>query len=105
MLKKTAIIILLGVAQFVLTVGIVLVARVLNAGYGFEYQLPSVFFRVIVGITQLLYFPIISLGLYSRHWFPGNWIYIPIFINSLLWGTALFFAFVFYRKFRQRINK
>jgi hypothetical protein len=103
MLKKTAIIILFGATHFVLTVGIVPVARMLNSGNGFEYQALPALFRIIVGITRLLYFPIITLGLYSRQWFPGNWIYIPVFINSLLWGAGLYLFIFFYRKFRKRI--
>jgi hypothetical protein len=37
-------------------------------------------------LTRALYFPVLGLGLYPRHWFPGPWISIPILINSLLWG-------------------
>ena len=40
-------------------------------------------------LTRVLYFPILGLALYPRHWFPGPWISIPILINSLLWGIVL----------------
>ena len=43
---------------------------------------------VLIWITRVLYFPIISLSWYSRNWFPGDWIYIPIGINSFLWGDS-----------------
>ena len=39
--------------------------------------------------TRVLYFPVIGLGLYPRHWFPGPWITVPILVNSLLWGAFL----------------
>ncbi len=39
--------------------------------------------------TRVLYFPILGLALYPRHWFPGRWIYIPIAGNSLVWGLGL----------------
>lgn len=43
----------------------------------------------LVGATKVLYTPLLALGLYPRHWFPGDWIYVPIGANSLLWGLAL----------------
>jgi hypothetical protein len=46
--------------------------------------------HLLVWFTRVLYFPIISLSLYSRQWFPGNWILIPMITNSLLWGIALY---------------
>jgi hypothetical protein len=47
-------------------------------------------------LTKILYFPIMGLALYPRHWFPGHWIYIPIALNSLVWGSfvAIFFVIV-----------
>lgn len=50
--------------------------------------------KSLIVVTRILYFPIITLSLYSRHWFPGDWIYVPICFNSLLWGS--FFAIVFW---------
>jgi hypothetical protein len=47
------------------------------------------FVRVMVMVTKILYFPILSLSLFPRQWFPGHWIFIPIFLNSLLWGTMI----------------
>jgi hypothetical protein len=45
--------------------------------------------RSLIALTRVLYFPIITLSLYSRHWFPGDWIYVPLAANSLLWGAAV----------------
>jgi hypothetical protein len=36
--------------------------------------------------------------LYSRHWFPGRWIYIPIFLNSFLWSAGIYLLLYFYNK-------
>lgn len=49
----------------------------------------SLFYKMLALVTRVLYFPILSLALYPRHWFPGNWITLPIALNSLLWGTGL----------------
>ncbi len=46
--------------------------------------------QLLIWTTRVLYFPIISLSLYSREWFPGDLIYIPIIINSLLWGILVY---------------
>jgi hypothetical protein len=49
----------------------------------------SVLMGVLHFLTRILYFPILGLALYPRHWFPGPWITIPIVVNSLLWGMLL----------------
>ncbi|MDJ0828851.1 MAG: hypothetical protein QNI92_03300 [Desulfobacterales bacterium] len=47
--------------------------------------------RVLTAVSKLLYAPIISYSLYSRNWFPGNWIFIPLILNSLLWALMIYF--------------
>jgi len=54
--------------------------------------------KTLIALTRILYFPIITLSLYSRQWFPGNWIYVPICANSLLWGAVIAIAFWWWRK-------
>lgn len=54
--------------------------------------------KTLVAVTRVLYFPIITLSLYSRQWFPGNWINLPIGANSLLWGIMLSVVFWWWRK-------
>ncbi len=39
-------------------------------------------------LSKGLYFPLISLALYPRGLFPGDWILVPIAANSLVWGLA-----------------
>jgi hypothetical protein len=62
----------------------------------------SLFFSLLAGVTKVLYFPIISLALYPRHWFPGDMITIPIAANSLLWGIGLMIAIWLGRRTRCR---
>ena len=57
--------------------------------------------QLLIWTTRLLYFPIISLSLYSREWFPGNLIYIPILINSLLWGILIYGVLMAIKKIRR----
>ena len=56
----------------------------------------------LVWVTRVLFFPIITLSLYSRKWFPGNWIYVPVVINSLLWGIAIYGLVCLLKRFRSR---
>jgi hypothetical protein len=66
-----------------------------NTGGGPDLPL---FVRLLVGTTRVLYFPVISLSLYSRHLFPGNWILIPMAVNSLLWGLAIYLIYLIWKK-------
>jgi len=56
----------------------------------------------LVWVTRVLFFPIITLSLYSRKWFPGDWIYVPVVINSLLWGITIYGLICLLKRFRSR---
>lgn len=60
------------------------------------------FGKMMIHVTRILYFPILTLSLYSRQWFPGNLIYIPICINSLVWGLAVYWALHLWRRYAAR---
>ena len=62
----------------------------------------SLFYSLMAGVTKVLYFPILSLALYPRHWFPGDMITIPIAANSLLWGIGLTVVLWLARRIHQR---
>ena len=64
-------------------------------------QTVTVMVQLLIWATRVLYFPIISLSLYSREWFPGDLIYIPIFINSLLWGIVVYSIMMVIKKVRR----
>ena len=55
----------------------------------------------LVLIARILYFPVITLGVFSRAVFPGNLIYIPIFFNSLLWGIFVYAAYTVILKLKK----
>ena len=62
----------------------------------------SLIYHFLALVTKVLYFPILAMALYPRHWFPGQMIVIPIAVNSLLWGALLVVAMVAARRLRAR---
>ena len=54
--------------------------------------------RLLMMVSKVLYFPVITLAWYPRRFFPGNFIVIPLFINSLLWAFMIYILFVFMQK-------
>ena len=105
MLKKTAILSLIGILHFGLSAGIVPGTLAVISGGDSVGQTPSLILRTLVIATKVLHFPIISLAVYSRQWFPGNWVYIPIGLNSLLWAVAIYFCIAAYRNLKRRGRK
>ena len=97
MIKKFAILISVALVHFALSALVVPGAMALANG-SFGQPLPPLGFRMLVVATRILYFPVISLSLYSRQWFPGNWIYLPIGANSLLWAAVICGLFLLYQK-------
>ena len=49
--------------------------------------------QILVWTSRVLYFPIITLALFPREMFPGSLVYVPILLNSLLWGIFLYLAY------------
>lgn len=82
---------LLAVAHF--AASLLIVPLTLKVGETLQ-QNPSdsLFYGLLTWATKVLYFPILSLALYPRHWFPGQMITIPIAVNSVLWGIMLALA-------------
>jgi hypothetical protein len=65
---------------------------------------PTFVIQTLVAVTRILNFPIISLSWYPRHLFPGDWIRIPILINSFLWACGIFLAVYVFRKVFGKAN-
>ncbi len=89
MLKKFIVILAISGTHFVLARIIIPLAISRLLAIAASDQSTTFVVKLLVWTTRVLYFPIISLSLYSREWFPGDLIYIPIIINSLLWAIAV----------------
>jgi hypothetical protein len=90
MLRKASVIIGIAAAHFVAAKIIVTLTMQMGMFAADGSRAAGVIGHLLVWITRVLYFPVISLSLYSRQWFPGNWISVPMIANSLLWGMALY---------------
>jgi hypothetical protein len=73
-----------GASNLILPLTTALVNRFSGAGDG-----PGLAVTLLVRATRLLHVPLVTLALYPREWFPGNWIYLPMAANSLIWATGI----------------
>jgi hypothetical protein len=99
MIKRLAIILLIALAHLAASRLVIFMTMQLGLFAAEENAWIGPFGKALVILTRVLYFPIVSLSLYSRQWFPGDWIYIPILANSLLWGVIIYLLFVVWRKY------
>ena len=104
MRKKFAIIVLIALVHFGLSILVVSASIRVAAAANPVPPEPSPAFRMLVMATRVLHFPIITLSLYSRQWFPGNWIYVPILINSFLWAVGIYLIFLLVKKIGKKAD-
>ncbi len=57
---------------------------------------------LLVRLTKLLHLPLVTLALYPRQWFPGDWVNVPMALNSLIWGAGLTWLIGVYRRLGPR---
>jgi hypothetical protein len=60
---------------------------------------------IFVWVSRILYFPIVTLSLFPRNLFPGGMIYIPIILNSFIWGICIYILFHFFGICRQLVSR
>ena len=101
MTKKFAIIVLMALVHFGLSILVVAISMSVATAINPVQPEPSPVLRILVAATRVLHFPIISLSLYSRHWFPGNLIYVPILMNSFLWAAGIYLLILLVKKLKE----
>ena len=97
-MKKFVIIFLIALIHFGFSVLIVPMTMSVATAADATQTTPKLHIQILVAATRILHFPIISGSLYSRHWFPGDWIYVPIILNSFLWAFGIYLLGVIYKK-------
>jgi hypothetical protein len=99
-MKKIVLIFIVTAAHFTLSKLVPAMTLLLMDTDLFQRGFGHILSRFLVILTKVLYFPILSLVLYPRHWFPGYWINSVIFLNSLLWAVVIVLAIALYRRTR-----
>ena len=99
-MKKLAIFLLIALSHFALSVVIIPVTLSVAGALNATQSMPTLGLQTLVAATRILHFPIISLSWYSRQWFPGDWIRIPMSINSFLWAGGIYFLVIVCKKIR-----
>jgi hypothetical protein len=96
-MKKIFIILAIAVVHLVFTKVISSIALAVVAANVHESQLPFLG-RSLIIMSKVLYFPVFTFALYPRQFFPGNFVIIPLFINSLLWALLIYVIFVLVKR-------
>jgi len=86
--------------HFLLSRIIIAVTMALTAQAAGTPDGPGIAVTLLVRATKLLHFPLVTLALYPREWFPGNWVYVPMAVNSLIWAIGIFWLIGLFRKAR-----
>jgi hypothetical protein len=99
-MKKLIIFLFITLIHFGLSILIIPVTMSLAGALNAAQSIPTMGLQTLVAATRVLHFPIISQSWYSRQWFPGDWVRIPILINSLLWAGGIYLLVVVCQKIR-----
>jgi hypothetical protein len=97
-MKRVLLILTIAVVHLVFTKVMSIMALSVVTSHVYESQLPFVG-RWLLVMSKLLYFPVFTFAWYPREVFPGNFVIIPLFINSLLWALIIYVLFVLVKKF------
>lgn len=84
-----------SLSRFILPLTVALAGREADIPNG-----PGLAVTLLVRLTKLLHFPLVTLALYPREWFPGYWVYVPMALNSLIWGIGICWLIGLFRKAR-----
>ncbi len=104
MTKKLVILVLIALGHFGTSILIVATSLSIASGPNSVPAETSLVFRILVAATRVIHFPIISLSWYSRQWFPGNWIYVPMLVNSFIWAIGIYVVFMLGQKMREKLR-
>jgi hypothetical protein len=97
--------ILISLVHFGVVIGITWLGFLVIEGGSLESGVRSFLTLIFVWVSRILYFPIVTLSLFPRNLFPGGMIYIPIILNSFIWGICIYFLFHFFGICRQLVSR
>lgn len=100
MIRKTSIVAGIAALHFIAAKTIVALTMQMGSFAADSGRAAGYLGGMLVWVTRVLFFPVITLSLYSRKWFPGDWIYVPLAVNSLLWGVTIYGLVCLLKRFR-----
>lgn len=92
-MKRILTILAIAATHFVFTKMISTLALSVFAAGVHETRMPLIG-RALMVVSKVLYFPVFTFAWYPRQFFPGNFVNIPLFINSVLWASVIYILFV-----------
>jgi hypothetical protein len=96
-MKRVFTILAIAVVHLVFTKVVSIIALSVVTANVHESQ-PSFIAQSLMAISKVLYFPVFTFAWYPRQFFPGNFVIIPLFINSLLWAVVIYVLFVLVKR-------
>jgi hypothetical protein len=96
-MKKYIIILGIAVGHFVVTKMVTFITLSVFSANAGEARMSSMGHFLML-ISRVLYFPVMTMAWYPRRFFPGDFILIPMVINSLIWGVLIYVFFVFIKR-------
>jgi hypothetical protein len=96
-MKRILTILAIAAIHFVFTKMVSTLALSVVAAGVYESRMPFMG-RAFMAASKVLYFPVFTFAWYPRQFFPGNFVYIPLFINSLLWASVIYVLFVLIKR-------
>jgi hypothetical protein len=105
MLNKFLKILLISLMHFAMVLAITRMGLWMIEGGSLETGANSFLSSIFVWGSRILYFPVVTLSLFPRNLFPGGMVYIPIFLNSLIWGICIYIFFYFIGIRRQPVSR
>lgn len=96
--RKCLLVLAIAAAHFVLSRLVLPITMALTAQAAGAPDGPGTAVTLLVRVTKLLHFPLVTLALYPREWFPGDWVYVPLALNSVIWAFGIYGLIVLFRK-------
>jgi hypothetical protein len=105
MTKRILKILLLSMMHFATVIAITRMGLWVVEVGSMELGVRSFLSPIFVWLSRILYFPVVTLSFFPRNLFPGGMVYIPIILNSLIWGLCMYVLFYFMGIWRQPVSR
>jgi hypothetical protein len=96
-MKKYFVVLCIAAVHFVATKLVTMITYSVFAASADETRV-SAMGHLLMMVSRVLYFPVMTMAWYPRRFFPGDFIVIPMFVNSLIWAIVIFLFFVFIKR-------